>query len=68
MKRLYRSETKKIVCGVCGGFGEYFDVDPTLVRVLFALFTLLSGVIPGVFFYIVCCLLMPKKSSTQDSA
>ena len=35
-RRLYRSDTDKMICGVCGGIGEYFNVDPTLIRLLWA--------------------------------
>jgi len=34
MKRIYRSKTQKIIGGVCGGFGEYFDIDPVIIRVI----------------------------------
>lgn len=37
MKRLYRSKNDRMLCGVCGGIGEYLDIDPTLIRLLWAL-------------------------------
>lgn len=60
-KVLYRSETNKVISGVCGGLGEYFDLDPTLVRVLFLIVTLFGG--PGLILYIVLWIIMPSESS-----
>lgn len=58
-KRLYRSRTDKQIAGVAGGLGDYFNVDPTLVRVLFIILTLLGG--PGILIYIVLWLVMPEE-------
>ncbi len=57
-KRLYRSETDKMICGVCGGIGAYFDVDPTIVRLLWVLLTC-SG--PGIIAYIIAALIIPRQ-------
>jgi len=60
MKRLYLSDTDKKIGGVCGGLGEYFEKDPTLVRISFILLTLLSfGV--GIIAYLAMWLVTPKK-------
>ena len=59
MKRLRRS-SDKMLAGVCGGIAEYFDVDPTLIRVLYAALTLLTAGFPGVLLYIVMMILMPN--------
>jgi phage shock protein C len=56
-KRLHRSRTEKMIAGVCGGLAEYFDVDPTLIRVLWVLTVLLAGT--GVLLYIVLWIVMP---------
>lgn len=59
-KKLYRTENEhKMLCGVCGGIAEYFDIDPTLVRILWVLVTFSSV---GFWLYIACALIMPKKS------
>ena len=42
-KKLYRSRTNRILFGVCGGLGEFFGIDPTVVRLLFAAGTIFSG-------------------------
>ena len=55
-KRLYKSGTNRTICGVCGGIGEYLDVDPTLIRLLWVIFTFAGGA--GILAYIVCALIM----------
>jgi len=60
MKRLYLSEDKKI-SGVCGGIGEYFDVDPTMVRLAWVVITLVSGVFPGLVGYLIAAIIIPPK-------
>lgn len=60
-KRLTRSRTNRMLSGVCAGLGEYFEIDPTLVRLAFALLTLLSGVGPGIVIYIVLAIIMPSE-------
>lgn len=66
-KKLYRSETDRMIGGVCGGIAEYFSFDPTLVRLLFVIFVLWGG--GGVLAYIICWAIIPTESSvkkTQD--
>lgn len=58
-KRLYRSRRNAVIGGVCGGIGEYFDIDPVLVRIIW-LFAVFSGV--GVLAYFVFWLLIPQGS------
>ena len=58
MKKLYRSRNEQIVAGVCGGLAEYFDMDPTIVRLLFLLLGL--GPMPGILVYIVLAVIMPE--------
>ena len=58
-KKLYRSSSDKIIAGVCGGLGKYFEVDSTLVRILFILFCLMGG--SGVILYIALIIVMPKE-------
>ena len=59
-KRLYKSATDKKLCGVCGGIAEYFDMDPTLVRLAWVAFTLLGG--SGIIACIVAAIIMPDAS------
>lgn len=58
-KRLYRSDSNKMLAGVCGGIGEYFNIDPTLVRLGWVVF---SAVGAGVLAYIVAAIIIPKYS------
>ena len=51
-KKLYKSSLDRKICGVCGGFAEFFGIDATILRLLVVLFTLAGG--SGVLFYIVC--------------
>jgi phage shock protein PspC (stress-responsive transcriptional regulator) len=60
-KRLYRSRTQRMLGGVAGGLAEYFNVDPTLVRLLFVIFSLAGG--PGLIAYIILWIVMPEVPS-----
>ena len=55
-KRLYRSQRNRIIAGVCGGIGEYFNIDPVIIRIL-------AVVIPGFgwFAYLVCAIIIPSE-------
>lgn len=58
-KRLQRSRTEKMVGGVCGGLAEYFKVDPTIVRILWVLISLLGGA--GILLYVILWVIMPLQ-------
>lgn len=58
MKKLYKSQHDRKICGVCGGIAEYFNVDSTLVRLIFILLGITTS---GVVFYILAALLMPEE-------
>lgn len=57
-KRLYKSSVNCMICGVCGGIAEYFDIDPTLVRLAWILFSCLGG--SGILAYIVAAIVIPR--------
>lgn len=59
MKRLYRSTTNRKISGVCGGLGEYFNIDPTIVRVIFVILALPGG-LPGVIPYAILWIVVPQ--------
>lgn len=59
-KRLYKSTDKKID-GVCAGIAEYFGIDPTIVRVIYALVTLFSAGIGGIVVYAILAFVMPRR-------
>ena len=58
-KRLYKSKRNRTLLGVCGGIGEYLDVDPTIIRILWVIFTFMGGA--GILAYIVCALIMSNE-------
>lgn len=58
MKELRKSDTNRVICGVCGGLGEYFQADPTIVRLLLVAFTLLGG--SGIIAYLIAAVIMPE--------
>ncbi len=59
VKRLFRSKADRKLGGVCGGIAEYFALDPTLIRVLWAVAILFGGV--GLIAYIICWIIIPEK-------
>lgn len=59
MNKLYRSKSNRILAGVCGGIGEYFKVDPTIVRLLWLLISITGGA--GVIAYIIAWIIIPKE-------
>ena len=58
-KRLYKSRDDRMLSGVCGGIAEYFDIDPTLVRLSWALFCALGG--SGILVYIIAAVIIPEQ-------
>jgi phage shock protein C len=58
-RRLTRSNRNKMIAGVCGGLAEYLNVDPTVMRVLYVLVSILSVAFPGIIAYIILMFLMP---------
>lgn len=63
-KRLYRSRTSRQLGGVCGGLGEYFNIDPTLVRLAFAVLMLWGGA--GLPLYILMWVIIPEAPDEED--
>lgn len=61
-KKIYRSSTNKIIGGVCGGLGEYFNIDPSIIRIFWLLFSI-SGSGSGMLAYIICLIVIPEKDS-----
>lgn len=66
MKELKRSANKRFIMGVCGGIGEYFGVDPTIIRLLFII---LAFITKGIFvlFYIIAFVLMPAGEADSEN-
>lgn len=59
-KKLYKSTDRKID-GVCAGIAEFFEIDPTIVRVLYALVSFFTGGVGGIVLYIILALIMPRR-------
>lgn len=57
-KRLYRSEKEKMLCGVCGGIAEYFNVDPTLIRLLWVVLAFTGA---GILAYFIAAVIIPRR-------
>lgn len=63
-KRLYRSRTNKIFAGICGGLGDYLEIDPVVLRLLWLLVVVFTGFVPGVLTYIIAILIIPRELSS----
>ncbi len=61
MKKLYKSNTNFVLSGVLGGLGEYYDIDPTLLRLGFIVLVLITGGFPGIVAYIIAAIIVPIK-------
>ncbi len=61
-KRLYRSRKERVIGGVCGGLGEFFDIDPTIIRLLWAIITILSAG-AGIVAYLLAWIIIPEKKN-----
>jgi len=72
-KKLYRSDTNKAFAGIIGGLGEYFDVDPVVLRLFWLLILVVTGIIPGLIVYLIAMFIVPKRPThhhaheTQES-
>lgn len=58
-KRLYKSDTNIVVMGVCGGIGEFFNIDPTLIRLAWVIFCFAGG--SGILAYIIASFIIPRR-------
>ena len=65
MKRIYRSEEDKKIAGILGGLGELFDIDPTLLRLLFVFIGLATGVIPLAVAYLIGWIIIPRGKNQE---
>ena len=66
--RLRRSARYKMIAGVCGGLAEYFNLDPTLVRVAYVIISIISAAFPGILAYIVLMFVMPPPDPSAPAA
>lgn len=64
-KKLYRSKANRVIFGVCGGLGEYFDIDPLVVRILFILLTFTGG--SGIVIYLILAIMIPDSDGNRKT-
>jgi phage shock protein C len=65
IKRLYRSKENRMIFGVCGGLGEYFEVDPLIIRILFILLSLTAG--SGIILYLILAVIIPNEGVKEKT-
>lgn len=65
-KKLYRSREHRVISGVMGGLGEYFAVDPVILRLLYLLVTIATGVVPGIIAYLIAIFIVPEASASRQ--
>jgi len=58
-KRLVRTLDNRMICGVCGGIGKYFNIDPTLIRLIWVIASILGG--SGLLVYIIAAIIIPEE-------
>ncbi|MFC1663951.1 PspC domain-containing protein [Patescibacteria group bacterium] len=61
MKRFYKSKENKVFTGVIGGIGEYFDIDPVILRVIWVFIVIFTALIPGIIVYLIASFIIPNK-------
>lgn len=62
-KRLYLSDKNRVIAGVCGGIGEYFNIDPVIIRLIWVLFALAYGT--GILAYLIAWLIIPRRQKKR---
>jgi phage shock protein C len=67
VKKLYRSTTDKKIAGVCGGIGEYLSADPVAIRLLWVVFTIFTGILPGLLTYLFAVLIIPSRTHSETT-
>ena len=65
MKRLTRSTTDRWIAGICGGIGEYLEIDPNVIRVIWVILTVPTGFFPGIIIYILLWILLPEEGQAR---
>ena len=61
MKKLYRSRTNRKIAGVCGGFGKYWNIDPTVLRIILIILFFLTAIFPVLVAYFIAILVIPLE-------
>lgn len=66
MKKLYKSKENRVIAGVIGGIGEYFDVDPVMLRLAWLLVLIFTAIIPGILVYLIATLIVPERNNNIE--
>ena len=66
-KRLNRSRSDRKLAGVLGGVADYLGLDPSLVRLVYLIVTILTGIVPGVFLYLAMSFIVPLKPKAESA-
>jgi len=61
-KKIYRSKENKVLAGIFGGLGDYFDIDPTILRLGWLVVFISTGMFPGLLVYLIAIFIVPKKA------
>ncbi len=67
MKRIYRSSNEKKLAGICGALGEFTNIDPTLIRLLFVFIALITGIMPLVVTYLIGWIIIPTEDEVRPN-
>lgn len=65
-KKLYRSQSNKMLGGVCAGLADYLEIDPTLIRLIFVGVGLVSAIFPMLLFYVIAWIIIPLKTEIEQ--
>lgn len=65
-KKLYRNTNNKMVSGVCSGLADYLNVDPTVVRLVWAIVTAFTALFAGIVLYVICAIVIPESPDVYD--
>ncbi|RCK72067.1 MAG: hypothetical protein IGBAC_0659 [Ignavibacteriae bacterium] len=63
MKKIYRSKKERKIAGICGGIAELLSIDPTIVRLLYILLMLITGIVPLIIFYLISWWIIPQEQN-----
>ncbi len=64
-RRLVRSESDRLLAGICGGLGQYLNLDPTVVRVLVVVLAILTWVLPALLIYLILAFVIPTENAMR---
>jgi phage shock protein C len=66
MRKIYRAKKDKMIAGICGGLGEMFEIDPTLIRLGLVFIGLVTGVLPFIIAYVIGWIIIPMNPESED--